>query len=39
MTDYQLLTIVLSVIGLVVTAFGLTAKILIEWIKDKTSKK
>lgn len=39
MTDYQIISIVLAILGLLLTALSLGAKVLIEWIKDKTSKK
>lgn len=39
MTDYQIITIILSVLGLILTALSFGTKILIEWLKDKTQKK
>lgn len=39
MSDYQIITIILSVLGLILTALGLGIKVLIEWIKDTTSRK
>ena len=39
MTDYQIISIILAVLGLLLTALSLGTRVLIEWIKDKTSKK
>ena len=39
MTDYQIISIILAVLGLLLTALSLGIRVLIEWIKDKTSKK
>lgn len=39
MSDYQIITIILSVLGLILTALGFGIKVLIEWIKDTTSRK